>query len=166
MKEKKVSKPSDFYVDIRKFAIFTIISFGLYYIYWFYRSWKIVNILGGKKHRPLLLTLGLAVPLLNLYLISLLFEEIKQIAVERNYKLSFSPFFSMFMFLILQGLWKLPNYYTYIGALSFLPLVPVQLAINGSITDEKSEKMTFSMKEILFLIIFGFIFILSLFYRS
>jgi len=163
MKKKGVEKVN-WYLDIRKLAIFSILTFGLYYFYWFYRNWVQINIIKKEHHRPLLRTLGLLVPLLNLYLVYTQFEEIKEISVEIDYKLSFSPLLLTFVYMVLLSLWKLPDfdYYSYLGALSFLPLIPVQKGLNAYWKGGKSEKIMFSVKEVILLIVFGFIFLLSL----
>lgn len=164
-KSGKGDDKTSFYTDSRKLAIFSTLSFGIYYVYWFYRNWKLINLVGKKKYSAFWRTVSLIVPILNLYQAAVQFEEIKQLAIEEDFKLSYSVTFCILFYLFLSALWQLPGYYSYLGALSFLPLLPVQKAVNRIATQEKEEKMTFSVKEVFLLIVLGFIFILSIFYR-
>lgn len=159
---KRSTKETNWYLDIRKLAIFSILSFGLYYFYWFYRNWAQINIIKKKNYRPLLRTLGLLVPFLNLYLVYSQFEEIKEISIKIDYKLSFSPMLLAFVYMVLLSLWKFPDYYSYLGVVSFLPLIPVQRGLNAYWKGSKSAKIMFSIKEVIVVIVLGFIFLLSL----
>jgi hypothetical protein len=69
-------------------ALLSLLTFSLYDLYWFNRTWRMVRDLGGGSRlpaRPLLLTLGLLVPLLNVYLVYRLF------AVLRDLQLAATP---------------------------------------------------------------------------
>jgi hypothetical protein len=67
-------------ISLIRLFIFYFLSSGLYIFYWFYKNWK--NLLEHHTMivRPGLLTFGLVVPILNVYLIYDLWNQYKRVA--------------------------------------------------------------------------------------
>ena len=85
-----------------RLILLSIITFGIYECYWFYRNWK-----HFKKHKclnisPGWLTVGLFIPILNIFLIYNQFKYIRDFAVETGCKAYSSPGWLCFGYIILH----------------------------------------------------------------
>lgn len=134
--------------SVRHFVILTLLSFGLYEFYWFYRNWRDLSEVedapcdppsgdAPEKALPNVLdsfgpgwrTAGLIVPFLN---IALVYDQLKKIgeSLDRaGLAPVFAPgataiaFFGLAVAANLTGLWILSLF-------TVFPLVPVQVALN------------------------------------
>lgn len=75
---------------IWQLIILSISTLGLYELYWFYKTWKQLNIHKELNIRPALRTFGLMIPIGGIILVYLLFEDIKKYIEESGIK-TFSP---------------------------------------------------------------------------
>lgn len=60
-------------------VLLMVLSFGLYSSYWFYRNWRLLKEQGHSKIRPALRAVGIAVPLLDIYLTVTQLKSLKQL---------------------------------------------------------------------------------------
>lgn len=165
-----------------RLIILSILTFGIYEIYWFYRNWKHL-----KKHKDLDIspgwrTIGLFVPIYNIILIYQQFRDIRDFAVEVGCKTYSFPGRLTCGYIILGGIsfrlalyeWKLTDPAELLGStvfglvislLALWLLVVVQRTLNTYWEKEQPEltmRTKFSGKEIALLIIGGIFWILSL----
>lgn len=148
-------EPSQY--SIRKFTILLIFTYGSYYLYWFWRNWKLIKKARKSDISPGWRTAGLFVPILNLFLLYKQFNEIKRLADEKGIKANYSPGWRLVFFLLFQTF--------YLGFLSPLVLNKIQKTFNDywKIKEPQNEPdNTFSIKEIIFLILFGAFYLLIL----
>ncbi len=115
---------------IRVILLF-ILTFNLYFFYWYYRNWKDL-----KKHMdmdisPILRTIGLIVPLANIYLLYMQFRDIKEFAVESGVE-AYSPgIITVGVILISSVTSRLPDILLILGSLVLIPLLVVQRTLNN-----------------------------------
>jgi len=165
-----------------RLIILSILTFGIYEIYWFYRNWKHL-----KKHKNLNIspgwrTVGLFVPIYNIILIYTQFRDIRDFAVGTGCKTYSSPGWLTFGYIFLNGIslrltlyeWKLTDPAELLGTsifgllislLAVWLLVVVQKTLNDFWKKEQPDlvmRTTFSGKEIVLLVIGGIFWLLSL----
>lgn len=115
---------------IWQFVLLYIFTFGFYFFYWFYHNNKLLYSYNKITIRPWLRTLGLIVPILNLYLIWNFFNDIKKFADKANVPSYPSPLLLTAAFVLCCALFNLPNVYTFLGFVSVIPLILVQTTLN------------------------------------
>lgn len=165
-----------------RLIILSILTFGIYEIYWFYRNWKHL-----KKHKNLDIspgwrTVGFFVPIYGIILIYRQIRDIRDFAMEAGCKTYSSPEWLTFGYIFLSGIslrlavyeWKLTNpmellgtavFGLFISLLAVWLLVVVQRTLNTYWEKEQPEfsmRTKFSGKEIALLVIGGIFWILSL----
>ena len=114
--------PLYFPVSCSKLVVLSISTLGLYVIYWFYRNWKIEQQRAGRGW-PILLTFFC--PLISY----LLFDSIRTNLVRHSLPGIDAGFLAL-SFLGFNALWKLPDPYSILSVLAFLPPLIAQASIN------------------------------------
>ncbi len=113
-----------FGVSLTKLVVMSVCTFGLYQLYWCYKQWQAER---KQSHEDLS-------PFWRAFFAPLwgfsLFDRIRSAAEFRRVEVTWSPNWLGFAFLILMWLWRLPDPYWLVSYLSFLPLLPVQSAVN------------------------------------
>ena len=118
--------------SIRHLVLLTLMSFGLYEFYWFYRNWRDLSELDTEREdafSPGLRTAGLIVPFLNIALVYGQFRRIRETLDDAGFTPMFAPgltaiaFFALAIVANLSGIWILSLF-------TVFPLVPVQVALN------------------------------------
>ena len=156
-------------LSLRKFLILQFITFGLYTIYWFYRSWKQINMTGVRKEkiRPGLRTLGLFVPVYNFWLAYDLFRDIFMVASKNKIKTNRTTG-EMFLFFIVASFISLRTDIMFMkmyGPLAMLPLlivllpavtlIPIQKIMNAYWAKERVPvENSFNCREVLIVCLF------------
>lgn len=120
-------------IPISQFIGLSIFSFSLYQYYWFYRNWKDIknNFSEYKDISPILRTLGLFIPFINIYLEYKQFNIIQEKSIcfeKKHYKMN-----SILIILLCGGiscLHHLPKPYNLLTILNSLPLIFVQSELN------------------------------------
>ena len=126
---------------ISKLIILNILTLGIYHIYWTYRNWKYIKKYAKKGIRPGWRTVGLIVPIYNIWLIYDQFRSIIELANKKKVKTSWSAGGLTALFVILAIIttrisWKLPEDYIFIflepilTSIAILPLIPIQNYFN------------------------------------
>jgi hypothetical protein len=167
-----------------RLVILSFMTFNIYQLYWFYRNWR--DLKNHKKledYSPILYTIFLFVPILNIYFIYSQFKDIQEFAKQSGCKTYASPgwltFFFVFLkfieFVFLRVVEASTNPIKYlIVFISLLlsttgVLVIVQNTLNNFWKKEQPEleiRQEFTKKEIVCLIIGGIwwvLFLISIF---
>lgn len=160
--KSKKSKSSDGYYAISntKLVMLSVLTFGLYEIYWFYKQWQFV-----KKAKDLKVTpwaRGLFAPLFAYPL----FKHIFELAREAGQKNNPSAGWLALAYFILASMGRLPDWGWIISFGSVLPLFPAQNRINllwSKKHPDDAVSTTFTWKEVAVMIIGGIILLLALF---
>ncbi len=147
-------------VPIKKLTILYICTFGLYIFYWFYKNCKLIRLESGEDIKPGLRTLGLIVPILNIFLIYNVFKRIYFMAKQENCEVLYTPGWMTFAYIGCNLLSRLPGVLFLLGLLSLLPLIEVQKWSNSywhKKQPDLEEKKKFVPEEIIVLVL-GLIF--------
>lgn len=110
--------------------ILYITTFGLYTLYWFYKTSKALYSQQGINNKYIWRTLGLCVPILNVYLLWTLFKDIQKSTGELPTAGLKSPSWLTITFIVSSVLYQLPGLWSFLGFLSVLPIITVQTALN------------------------------------
>jgi predicted nucleic acid-binding Zn ribbon protein len=164
-KRKQATQPQKFsnIQPVWHLILLSVLSFGFYNIYWFYRNWKQLKTHKNLDLSPGWRTLGLFVPLLGLLFIYEQFQDIKKFSEKAGVGMTFSPGSMLLAYMILNALRALPDPYGIAYLLSFMPLVAVQGILNIYWEIEQpglARRTFFSAREIVLLVIGGLLFIL------
>ncbi len=147
-------------VTLQKFILLSIVSFGLYDIWWMYKGWKFF------KEKDNLDIMPFPRALFALFFMIGLFDRIQDFAHENGYAKTFS---SLGCFLGVIGfnlLGRLPEPYFIISFISFLFFVPALEAFNYGVRRspdyEVVETEQFNARQIILLICGGIMWLLIL----
>ncbi|MEI7452208.1 MAG: hypothetical protein WCK37_03305 [Candidatus Falkowbacteria bacterium] len=187
-KEKKiVAEASDldkiefFYVAPKKFVILTILTNGLYFIYWFYKNWKAVS--SAINRKGIVFWRTVFAPWFSFGLFKIIIIQ----ANKHGYNSKKSGYYYAWLFLIIGGLFSgvsslfedavkngqisintlnsfIPLTLYVLGFLYLLPLIEVQKAINFNnekINPNIGNKKSYSGGEKAVVVIFGIMTLLS-----
>lgn len=145
---------------ITKLVLLSILTFGLYQFYWFYRNWKTIKAQTGVPLSPGWRTVGLFVPIVSIFMVNDQFKLIHTVASASGLRPRFSPGWLTLGYLVLTALSRLPDPWEMVELLSFLPLIPVQRALNEYWATEqpgRAVRTRYSKGEIAVLIVGGFL---------
>lgn len=139
-------------ISINKFILLSIISFGLYGIWWIYKAWRFFQQKEKINHMPALKSL------LSVLFLWSLFDKIKEFAIEKKYSKNYSSILLYVCFIASYFLAsKLPDPFFLIASLSIIFLVPPFKALNFAILNSKeivSKKQTsFDTGQIILIVI-------------
>lgn len=148
-------------ININKFTILCIASFGLYQIWWIYKGWRFF------KQKESLDIMPAARAIFSLFFLILLFNKILSFAKEKGYVENYSSTGLFIGFFICNLLSRLPDPIWLISLLSFLLLIPPFKALNyakqNSNEFEVTEQTSFNGRQIgliiIGLILWGLIFL-------
>lgn len=111
-------------LDITKFVLLSVGTFGLYDLYWFYRNWKLLKDQFRQDLSPF--WRAFFAPLWGFSL----FGEIHAYAGRHGRHVGWSAGLVGALYLIWVALWRLPDPWWLVSLFSFIPLIPVQHTIN------------------------------------
>jgi hypothetical protein len=118
------ARPLYFAVSKAKLIVLSLVTLGLYEIYWFYKNWKLIKSRTGLSIRPFWRAL------FAVFYCHSLFKSVQESAISHDCRSSVSPGWLAFLYVALTVAWRLPDPYGLVSLLTFLPLLPVQAAIN------------------------------------
>ncbi len=148
------------------FVLLSLFTLNLYQFYWFYRNWKQLRFHEGWDISPGWRTVGLFVPILNLFLSYSQFKHIRIFAMQAGCETLFSVGWIWVGFVIFNGLSASNGPFWLLGFLSIWPLAVVQDILN-SYWKKKQPELTvrtkFSGGQIALMVVGGIILILTLF---
>ena len=118
------AEPVFFAVSLVKLALMSIVTLGLYEIYWFYKNWKCVERNAGDKvNAPIR---SVFYPIMSYSL----FRRVREHAKRSGVAGFPAGWLAVALFLV-TVLWRLPDPWWLVSFLGFLPLVPVQKSVNA-----------------------------------
>ena len=113
-----------FPAGLSKLSVMSVVTFGLYEVYWFYKNWSDIKTREGIKINPVLRAI-----FYPLFAYSA-FKRIKDKGAEVGAQTGYSPgALATAVFLLIASTY-LPDPVWLISLLSFVPLLPVQSAVN------------------------------------
>ena len=142
-------------ISAYKFIFLSIISFGLYQLWWTYKAWRFYKQKEKTDIQPALRTI------FGIFYLTSLFNKILYSAREKNYTESYSSGTLFVGYFILNVLARLPDPFWMISLLSFAFFIPPFKALNFVKLNSPDltviEQDSFSGKQIA-LIVFGSLF--------
>lgn len=147
-----------FSLPLWQLVLFHTITLSLYDFYWFYRNWKQVYEHNHLEKRALLLTLGMLIPGLNIFLLWELLADIKTFAEKEGVPSFNHPAWLSVLYCVLcNAIGFLPDsmaVYLFLALpLTVFPLVIVQKTLNrywDKVQPERVRKTGLSWKEVVF----------------
>jgi hypothetical protein len=106
-----------------KLATLSLVTFGLYEIFWFYRNWKKLKARGADL-MPIMRSIF--APLFS----HALFRAVQEEAGRRRVDYTWRPGSMAIAFLVLTAAWRLPDPWWLVCLFTFVPLMSVQGTIN------------------------------------
>lgn len=141
----------NFYVvSVGKFLLLSIVTFGLYPIYWFAKNWILIKDQEKANIHPI------ARAIFSVFFFSELAGKVLKSAKEKGYDSSYSSFLLAISYFVLNFLFRLPGNYWLLGLSSLLPFIPVLEAIlynNQKLQDTQQNYNKYGTGEIVTLII-------------
>jgi predicted nucleic acid-binding Zn ribbon protein len=148
-------------ISLKRLVLFSILTFGIYEIYWFYKNWQAVKKFQGEDIYPFWRAIFTV-----LFCYSL-FKKVLESAKKHTYQDPYSPGWlaTAYIFLLLIGnsLSSVDSYgigfniiWLIVVVSTFIPLLPVQKAINFNnrkINSNLELKKDFSGSEVILIVI-------------
>jgi hypothetical protein len=159
--EKEIVDIEYFSIPLKRLALLSVLTFGIYEIFWFYKNWEAIKKAEQQKISPL----GRAI--FTVFYCYDFFKKVLQSAKKNNYSDSYSPGLLALVYIVLllvgNGLSKIENttfvfniLWLLIATLSFIPLLSVQKAINfnnSKVVSNFDKNRKFSKGEIILTVI-------------
>ncbi|KUK66438.1 MAG: hypothetical protein XD85_0223 [Parcubacteria bacterium 34_609] len=159
-----------FAISPKRLALFSILTFGIYEIYWFYKNWQAVKKFDGQNISPFWRAI------FAIFFCHSLFKKVLESAKSHAYQNSYSPGWLATAYILLlltgNGLSRIESYdigfnliWLIIAIATFIPLLSVQKAINfnnGKIKDDFELRKEFSGGEVVLIVIGAIWFLLVL----
>lgn len=148
--------PYPYVISLWKFFFLSILTFGIFHIYWFYRQWKSFYAVRNQKHGWFYISFeSFFGGITSFSLFKIIDKEVR--GIDARHGLSATPL--AILFFSLNILYKLPDPYWLLSSLSILALLPIQNSVNyywGKKYGDKLVKSNFGAWNIIVAII-GFI---------
>ncbi|MDQ0193932.1 DUF4234 domain-containing protein [Paenibacillus wynnii] len=122
--------PFSFYQPVWQFALLSILTFGVYDIYWYYKNWTRIKAYKFLNFSPQLRTVGLFIPIYNFFLIYKTHKEYRDLIKERGIERDIYPGPIVLVIIISFVLMRLSDPYWLLCFISTLPLAMVQSVLN------------------------------------
>jgi hypothetical protein len=113
-------------ISVNHFVILSVVTLGLYELWWIYKSWRFFQDKEKSEMMPAIRTVFSIIFLIPL------FNKIFRLANNNGYKHSYSPVLLFLGFLIIDLLTLLPAPYYLFGIFSIVFLIPPFKALNFS----------------------------------
>lgn len=110
-------------VSARKFTILSLVTFGFYELFWFYKNWKLVKTISGREISPF--WRAVFAPLFCYSFASTVNSTAKSLNITQKT----SPVAIAVIYFFLVALNRLPDPFWLICLFSFAPLIPIVLQI-------------------------------------
>jgi hypothetical protein len=125
-------------VSVGTFIFYSIISFGIYELVWFYRSWKFFKEKEKTNISPFWRTV------FAIFFINSLFKKMLEYAKKEGYKKEYSSIMRVWGWFIINMMARLPDPFWLISSFSFLFLLSPLNAMNYYLnkTEKKCQPRT------------------------
>ncbi|MGD2270221.1 MAG: DUF4234 domain-containing protein [Desulfobacterales bacterium] len=146
--------PPYFSVSKTKLILMSIFTLGLYEIYWFYKNWKQIKISTRQNMRPFWRAV------FSIFFCYALFKNVQDSTDVYGGRQDINPGWLAAGYILMSMMYKLPDPFWAVSLLAFLPLLPVQGAINSintKVAPTAARNTNFSVKNILVMVIGGII---------
>ncbi len=144
--------PLYFSVSQTKLILMSIFTLGLYEIYWFYKNWNHIKIRTRQKIRPFWRAI------FSVFFCYSLFKTVQESVDSHGGRQAINPGWLALGYIVLSITYKLPDPFWVVSLLAFLPLLPVQGAIdriNAKVAPAAARNSNFSVQNIFVIIIGG-----------
>jgi len=161
MSEPRTSAPRQpwyFAVATTKFVVMSIVTFGIYDAYWFYRQWQCERTRTGDDISPFWRTF-----FAPLFAFSL-FRRIDRASEETGSGRFAHQLYALSYFVLLMS-FRLPDPYWLVSMLAFVPLIPVQSAasrVNEVLVPGAPRNDQYTLSNVLTIVIGGLFLLLAL----
>lgn len=133
------TEPYPYVISLWKLFILSVVTFGLYDVYWFYRQWKSFYAVKNQKHGWLyIFFVSFFAGISSFSLFKIIANEVKNVDQNRSLRATGLSI----LFIIINVLYKLPSPYWLLSSLSVLALLPVQNTINYYWRKKYGERLT------------------------
>lgn len=132
------SHPGVYPQPVWQVVALSLATFGLYYFYWYYKSWRQVSQYTGKKMSPGWRTVGLLVPILGLVFTYDLFDDVQQMLTMRGMRPTIRAGWLLVMLIAFGSCWRFPGSVGYLGLLAVVPIAIVQSDMNRLLVSASS----------------------------
>ncbi|WP_271784428.1 hypothetical protein [Aquimarina algiphila] len=147
-------------LSIQKFIILSVLSLGLYEVWWIYKSWRFFRDKDNLDIMPA------ARAIFAIFFLNSLFEKIQDFSKSKGYTKTFSSIGYFIGFIGLNFASKLPDPYWLISFLSMFFLIPALESLNYGIKNSGEYKVIengkYNYRQISIIIIGSIIWILVL----
>jgi len=157
-----------FAISPKRLALFLILTFGIYEIYWFYKNWQAIKEFEGQEIYPFWRAI------FAVFFCYSLFKKVLESAKSHAYKSSYSPAWLATAYILLlvigNGLSRVESHdvgfnliWLIIIIVAFISLLPVQKAINFNnkkIRKDFKLRKEFSSGEVVLIVIGMILFLL------
>ena len=147
-------------ISLDKFILLSVITFGLYGLWWIYKSWRFFQDKDKSEIMPAMRAL------FSIFFLIPLFNKILKLANSSGYKQKYISTLLFIGYIIWNLLAELPEPYFLIAIFSFVFLVPPFKALNFAVDYcdgfKVNEQKTYNGRQIFLLIIGGIFWILVL----
>lgn len=111
-------------ISLNKFAFLSIITFGMYDLWWTYKAWRFFKQKDNLDIMPAIRSL------LAIFFLYSLFSNILNYAKEKGYEQSYSPTFAFLGVLLFNVTGQLTDPYWMISNFTFVFMIPPFMALN------------------------------------
>ncbi|BDS13119.1 hypothetical protein [Aureispira anguillae] len=138
-------------ININKFTILYLLSFGLYGFWWTYKVWRFF------KEKDELDIIPGARAFFSILFLHALFENIQKYAKSNHYTETYSSTILFIAFVAINMLSRLPDPFWLVSLLGFIPFMPPLKAYNYSVQNSDDyraiEKEGFNSRQLIVLLL-------------
>lgn len=148
-----------FSVSITKLIVMSVVTLGLYELYWFYQQWKHERQRTNQNLSPFWRAFFSGIFSFSL------FQRVSNLAIANEVSVSFNPNVLGALVLAFNISWRLPGVLWLISWLGFLPLLPVQSVLNElneKVAPTADKNARFTAANIVTIVIGGIFVVFSL----
>jgi hypothetical protein len=154
-----------FYQPVWHFVLLSIITFGIYDIYWYYRNWKNLRSFKNLNFSAVWRTVGLCIPILNLFLIYHAHKQYRNLVNEEGIQRDIYPGIIVMVIIISTGLTNLPDPYWLLCFVGTIPLAIVQSVLNElwiKVQPEHIHRTKLHGRQIFLIVVGGIVWFLAI----
>jgi hypothetical protein len=141
------------YRSLGYFIVFSVLTMGLYIVWWQYKSWKFINQKDEMDINPIVRAL------FSIFFLHSLFERIKSYADDKNVSYNFNSMLMFIGFLLVNILGYFENFIGLLSVTSFVFIIPAYNTLLSSYkADDDIQAISdnsFGWKQLLLILIGG-----------